>query len=45
MDEILPIVKLLRIIHWCDAKMMYGSSTIPSNNKCAVENLENGTKV
>lgn len=24
------------IIHWCDAKMMYGSSTIPQNNKCAV---------
>jgi hypothetical protein len=24
------------LIHWCDAKMMYGSSTIPQNNKCAV---------
>jgi hypothetical protein len=24
------------LIHWCDAEMMYGSSTISQNNKCAV---------
>jgi hypothetical protein len=38
MDEDSPNRKVIEegIIHWCDAKMMYGSSTIPQNNKCAV---------